>query len=104
MQPHTLTYWDIAPLFQNLTKFHGKDKLKVACRIFVIVYKSVSQQICVYNKFVSNQYPFSQFTCAAMIQAFFSLYYLLKNTLPPKVFFNFFKEQNLFFFHKFDGF
>ena len=54
MQPHTLTYWDIAPLFQNLTKFHGKDKLKVACRIFVIVYKSVSQQICVYNKFVSN--------------------------------------------------
>ena len=41
---------------------------------------------------------------SAMIQAFFSLYCLLKNTLPPKVFFKFFKEQNLFFFHKFDGF
>ena len=41
---------------------------------------------------------------SAMLQAFFSLYCLLKNTLPPKVFFKFFKEQNLFFFHKFDGF
>ena len=40
----------------------------------------------------------------AMIQAFLSLYCLVKNTLPPKVFFKFFKEQNLFFFHKFDGF
>ena len=44
------------------------------------------------------------FHTAAMIQAFFSLYCLVKNTLPPKVFFKFFKEQNLFFFHKFDGF
>ena len=40
----------------------------------------------------------------AMILAFFSLYCLVKNTLPPKVFFKFFKEQSLSFFHKFDGF
>ena len=38
---------------------------------------------------------------AAMLRAFFSLYCLVKNTLSPKVFFRFFKEQNLFFFQKF---
>ena len=38
---------------------------------------------------------------AAMLRAFFSLYCLVKNTLPPKVFFKFFKEQILFFFGKF---
>jgi len=37
----------------------------------------------------------------AMVRAFFSLYCLVKNTLPPKVFFKFFKEQILFFFGKF---
>ena len=37
----------------------------------------------------------------AMLRAFFSLYCLVKNTLPPKVFFKFFKEQILFFFGKF---
>ena len=41
---------------------------------------------------------------AAMTQAFFSLYCLLKNTLPPKVFFRFFKVQILFFFQKIFGF
>ena len=40
-------------------------------------------------------------SCAAMLRAFFSLYCLVKNTLSPKVFFKFFKEQNLFFFQKF---
>ena len=35
---------------------------------------------------------------AAMVQAFFSLYCLVKNTIPPKVFFKFFKVQILFFF------
>ena len=43
------------------------------------------------------------FTDAAMLRAFFSLYCLVKNTLPPKVFFKFFKEQILFFFGKFAG-
>ena len=37
---------------------------------------------------------------AAMAEAFFSLYCLVKNTLPPKVFFKFFKVQILFFFQK----
>ena len=36
--------------------------------------------------------PFS-----AMAEAFFSLYCLVKNTLPPKVFFKFFKDLDLFF-------
>ena len=39
-----------------------------------------------------------------MLQAFFSLYCLLKNILPPEMFFKFFKEQNLFFFRKIAGF
>ena len=34
---------------------------------------------------------------AAMAKAFFSLYCLVKNTLPPKVFFKFFKDLDLFF-------
>ena len=33
---------------------------------------------------------------AAMAEAFFSLYCLVKNTLPPKVFFKFFKDLDLF--------
>ena len=33
----------------------------------------------------------------AMAQAFFSLYCLVKNTPPPKVFFKFFKDLDLFF-------
>ena len=44
-----------------------------------------------------------KYVLAAMLQAFFSLYCLVKNTLPPKVFFKFFKEQILFFFDKFAG-
>ena len=32
-----------------------------------------------------------------MAQAFFSLYCLVKNTPPPKVFFKFFKDIDLFF-------
>ena len=32
-----------------------------------------------------------------MAEAFFSLYCLVKNALPPKVFFKFFKDLNLFF-------
>ena len=43
-------------------------------------------------------------TLAAMLQAFFTLYCLVKNTLPKKVFFRFFKVQILFFFQKFVGF
>ena len=35
-----------------------------------------------------------------MVQAFFSLYCLVKNTLPSKVFFKCFKVQILFFFLK----
>ena len=35
-----------------------------------------------------------------MILVFFSLYCLVKNTLPPKVFFKFFKEQDLVFISK----
>ena len=34
-----------------------------------------------------------------MAEAFFSLYCLVKNTLPPKVFFKFFKDLDLFFIH-----
>ena len=35
-----------------------------------------------------------------MLQAFFSLYCLVKNMFHPKVFFKFFKEQDLFFISK----
>ena len=36
-------------------------------------------------------------TSAAMAEAFFSLYCLVKNTLPQKVFFKFFKDLDMFF-------
>ena len=32
-----------------------------------------------------------------MAEVFFSLYCLVKNTLPPKVFFKFFKDLDMFF-------
>ena len=41
------------------------------------------------------EYIFWQLT--AMAEAFFSLYCVVKNTLPPKVFFKFFKDLDLFF-------
>ena len=41
---------------------------------------------------------------AAMLRAFFIPLCSLQNTLPPKVFFKFFKEQILSFFDKFAGF
>ena len=34
---------------------------------------------------------------SAMAEAFFSLYCLVKNTLPQKVFFKFFKDLDMFF-------
>ena len=45
----------------------------------------------------------TRITLSAMLRAFFSLYCLVKNTLPPKVFFKFFKEQLLFFYGQFAG-
>ena len=38
-----------------------------------------------------------RYSFTAMAEAFFSLYCLVKNTLPPKVFFKFFKDLDLFF-------
>ena len=43
-------------------------------------------------------------TFTAMLRAFFIPLCSLQNTLPPKVFFKFFKEQILSFFGKFAGF